>query len=200
MRLIGVLLIISLCGCTRPPVLTVKDRTGLAVYLAFNVVTTISNIPDNKPDLKPGDPCPECGGRGKKGDGTNEYTCDDCKGTGKVLPKASKVSYNDSIHMVPEIGIEAVQKTWPPRTLPDSNITPTSKTISSTHVVIHTKKPVIRRSNDKWSVGGKKTYTAGDLLEHLRTEHHFDASGYDLQEMETIHDNLHNGYTAHGDM
>lgn len=174
-------------GCNHPAVFTVQDRTGLAAHLSYNIVVNQNHIPDNKPDLKPGSPCPECGGRGKQGDGTIEFPCKACNGTGKVQPKTSNI-------LTRQINQATVQLNWPPRELPDFNVTPTSQILQSNQLLL---KP-IRKSNTRWSVGGKKVYTIEELIEHLKIDHKFDGAGYDRAELETIHDNLHNGYTALG--
>lgn len=190
MRLIGLIItVLVISGCSNQPVFTVQDRAGLASYLSFNIVAHQQSVPDKKPDLKPGSICPECGGRGKQGDGTIEFPCKACNGTGKVLPKTSNI-------FTREINDGAVQLTWPPRQLPDYNITPTSKV--ETEVRQSALIKPIRRSNSHWSVGGKRSYTTQELVDHLKSDHKFDASGYERSDLEIIHDNLHDGFPALG--
>lgn len=49
---------------------------------AVGAITLADKLPDATPDAKPGDPCPECNGTGRTGDGLS--ICNPCKGTGKV--------------------------------------------------------------------------------------------------------------------
>lgn len=186
------LIMLLIVGCSKAPVLTVADRAALASHLAYSLVTNTSDVPDNKPDLVPGSKCPECGGRGKQGDGTIEFPCKACNGTGKVLPKTSNI-------FTREINDGTATFTWPPRELPDLSITPTGKVVTDAgHQT--PAKTVVRRSNTKWSVNGKKSFTTEELIDHLQRDHHFDAVGYNRQQLEVIHDNLHNGFSALGDM
>lgn len=202
MRNILIICVLCVTGCHNQSVFTVEDRAGLAAHLSLDLVVNSNKVPDNKPDLKPGDKCPECGGRGKQGDGTIEFPCKACNGTGKVLPKTSNI-------FTRELNEATVQLTWPPRRLPDVNDKTLAEAQSksqtyiteATHAVkeVSPKKQVIRRSSTRWSVGQKKFYTTEEILQHLKTEHGFDATGYDRQELEAIHDNLHNGFSAFGD-
>ena len=192
----SLILLVLVAGCaSKPPVLTVEDRAGLAAHIVFNIVTANKTKPDDqKPDLKPGDPCPECGGRGKQGDGTTEYDCEECEGTGKVLPK--KVSYNSTNT---DFDATAVLRTWPPRQIPDC-VTPTAKTgQTDLNKQASPIRQVIRRSNTKWSVNGQMSYSQAELAYHLLQVHKVDPTGYTFTDMQAIHDNLHNGYTAFGD-
>lgn len=55
--------------------------------LHLHVMAMSPTSPDTVivPDLKPGDPCPSCRGKGQVGDGTTMKDCLKCDGTGKVL-------------------------------------------------------------------------------------------------------------------
>lgn len=187
MRLLVCLgLLVSVVGCSPTSVMSVKDRVGLGAYIAYNIVVSEKVIPDNTPDLKPGDTCPECNGRGRQGDGTIEFPCDACKGTGKVQRVASKA-----------VAIEDQRvSAWPKRALADSNHTVTTTEATSTPT--SNKINVIRRSTTRWTVGTKRSYTTDELASHLLKEHGIDTTGYNRQEMEAMHDNIHNGYTAYG--
>lgn len=187
MRLLAVLaLLFGITGCSPITVMSVKDRAGLGSYIAFNIVVSEKVIPDNTPDLKPGDTCPECNGRGKQGDGTIEFPCDACKGTGKVQRVASKA-----------VAIEDQSvSAWPKRAIEDS-----SKTVTDTGAIAQSNKiNVVRRSTTRWTVGTKRSYTTDELALHLSKEHGIDTTGYTRQEMEAMHDNIHNGYTAYGEI
>ena len=58
----------------------------IGVVAAEAAYTTLLPSTPDKPAPKPGDPCPNCNGTGKLGDGTVMKTCPDCKGGGRVLP------------------------------------------------------------------------------------------------------------------
>ncbi len=57
----------------------------------------------------------------------------------------------------------------------------------------------VRRSSTIWNLNNTWDYSTEELIAHLLGEHGFDAAGYSREELQTIHDNLHNGYTALGD-
>jgi RecJ-like exonuclease len=184
MKKLLLVLLLLVAGCVdRPPVLTVQDRAGLGAHLTYVVVTHKTTSPDKKPDGKPGDPCPECGGRGKQGDGTVEQTCLSCKGTGKILPKSQDAKANA---VETSIELKPVIQAWSNKSLPDS-------------IEQDKKKKIMRRSTFKWTVNQKKEYTTEELAEHLLREHNTNTIGYSREEMEIMHDNLHNGFTAYGE-
>lgn len=58
-------------------------------------------------------------------------------------------------------------------------------------------KPV-RRHSSRWTVEGRHNYTTEFLAQHLVDEHGLDVSGYNREELQTMHDNIHNGYDAMG--
>lgn len=79
-------MLIGMAGCiaTLPSDPTIS--ADLAVETARGVVQLRAKpdaTPDGKP--KPGDPCPNCDGRGYVGDGTVKVQCQPCNGGGKVL-------------------------------------------------------------------------------------------------------------------
>lgn len=81
-----VIMLIGMAGCiaTLPSDPTIS--ADLAVETARGVVQLRAKpdaTPDGKP--KPGDPCPNCDGRGYVGDGTVKVQCQPCNGGGKVL-------------------------------------------------------------------------------------------------------------------
>ena len=57
----------------------------------------------------------------------------------------------------------------------------------------------VRRSGTIWNLNNTWDYSTEELIAHLLGEHGFAAAGYSREELQTIHDNLHNGYTALGD-
>ncbi len=57
----------------------------LAAWLALAVSPAASAPPAPEPKPAPGgEICPECNGRGKRGDGTIDFICENCGGTGRV--------------------------------------------------------------------------------------------------------------------
>jgi len=57
----------------------------------------------------------------------------------------------------------------------------------------------IRMSSTTWNLMGKWGFNMEEIAEHLEEEHGVtDLSGYTFEQLKTIHDNLHNGYTAYG--
>lgn len=55
-----------------------------------------------------------------------------------------------------------------------------------------------RVSSTRWTVEGKKTYSDEFLAAHLAEDHGIDPAGYSREDMQTMHDNLHNGFSAMG--
>lgn len=60
------------------------------------------------------------------------------------------------------------------------------------------KAKPIRRHSSRWTVEGRHNYTTEFLAQHLMDEHGLDVNGYTREELQTMHDNLHNGYDAMG--
>ena len=57
----------------------------LAAWLALAVSPAVPAPPAPEPKPAPGgEVCPECNGRGKRGDGTIDFICENCGGTGRV--------------------------------------------------------------------------------------------------------------------
>jgi hypothetical protein len=57
----------------------------LAAWLALAVSPAVPAPPAPEPKPAPGgEICPECNGRGKRGDGTIDFICENCGGTGRV--------------------------------------------------------------------------------------------------------------------
>lgn len=57
----------------------------------------------------------------------------------------------------------------------------------------------IRMSSTTWNLKGKWGFNMAEIAEHLSEDHGVtDLSGYTFEQLKTIHDNLHNGYTAYG--
>ena len=57
----------------------------------------------------------------------------------------------------------------------------------------------VRRSSTIWNLNGTWDYPTEELIAHLLSEHNFAADSYSREQLQTIHDNLHNGYTALGE-
>lgn len=57
----------------------------------------------------------------------------------------------------------------------------------------------VRRSSIIWNLNNRWDYSTEELTDHLLAEHNFAAASYDREQLQTVHDNLHNGYTALGD-
>jgi hypothetical protein len=57
----------------------------------------------------------------------------------------------------------------------------------------------VRRSSTIWNLNGTWDYSTEELIAHLLGEHSFAADSYSREQLQTIHDNLHNGYTALGE-
>lgn len=70
-----------------------------------------------------------------------------------------------------------------------------SDQIESVEVV---KVRPVRRDSSRWTVEGKHNYTTEFLAQHLMDEHGLDVDGYTREELQTMHDNMHNGYDAMG--
>lgn len=63
---------------------------------------------------------------------------------------------------------------------------------------IATLQKPIRASSTRWTVEGQRNYSDDFLAAHLAEDHGFEAFGYSREDMQSIHDNLHNGYSALG--
>lgn len=55
----------------------------------------------------------------------------------------------------------------------------------------------VRMSNTRWNINGDWNYSDQKLRDHVR-EHGVDPDGFSRDELETIHDNIHNGFPALG--
>ena len=175
--------ILTTCGCSPESVFTLQDRTDLGAYLAYNIVLQ-EDIPDpDVPDGKPGDKCPECDGRGVIGDGTIEYKCNSCNGTG-VIPDTGAVSEDTE---------DVVESTA--NDIKIVHIEQSSDSIPTAQVE---RRPVKRMSSTKWTVNKKSRYTTEELSKHLQKEHKINTDGYSRDELQIMHDNIHNGYPPHG--
>jgi hypothetical protein len=60
------------------------------------------------------------------------------------------------------------------------------------------EKGVTRMPGSSWNVEGNWNYTLVELANHLRSVHGLNVDGKTMQELQTMHDNLHNGYSAYG--
>lgn len=57
---------------------------------------------------------------------------------------------------------------------------------------------VSRMPGSNWNVEGNWNYTLIELAEHLRRVHNVNTDGKTMSELQAMHDNLHNGYSAYG--
>jgi len=57
----------------------------------------------------------------------------------------------------------------------------------------------VRRSSTIWNLNNTWDYSTEELTAHLLGDHGFAADSYSREQLQTIHDNLHNGYTALGE-
>jgi hypothetical protein len=57
---------------------------------------------------------------------------------------------------------------------------------------------VTRMPGSNWNVEGDWNYTLVELADHLRQVHGLNVDGKTMTELQAMHDNLHNGYSAYG--
>lgn len=80
----------------------------------------------------------------------------------------------------------------------------TKPSIETTKVVRLDSTPVVaqpgvtRMPGSNWNVQGNWNYTITELADHLRSDHGVNVDGKTLSELQAMHDNLHNGYSAYG--
>ncbi len=65
-------------------------------------------------------------------------------------------------------------------------------------VTVATKASPVKVAGSHWNVEGNWNYSTSEMASHLSRVHGVNPSGYSKQEMEAMHDNLHNGYPAMG--
>lgn len=167
-QLTATILLVAVSGCSAPGFssFSVVDRTELAAAVALEVLGGATPQPGPSP-APSGDVCEDCNGLGKVGDGVVMFTCDTCGGTGK---KTS--SKPEDIPATPEEPEE-------PEDIPATF----SEALESTG------------PRWTWSGRGLEPPTAF-MVEHLRDSHGVDASGLTRNEMQRLHDSLHNGTTS----
>ena len=56
----------------------------------------------------------------------------------------------------------------------------------------------VRMHSSRWSVEGRWDYSTDFLATHLAEEHGIGVAGYTREELQIIHDNIHNGFDAMG--
>jgi hypothetical protein len=156
--------------------LPVGELRRLAAYEAYLVATAVPPTPC-KPDgpSRPG-VCPECDGSGKVGDGTVFMECGRCGGTGKVSSSA------------PSFGAT-------PQVIAPPVIVPSMPTPVPGPQAIRSPMPVpqvIRSPGPQWNVEGKNNYSTFELADHLRRVHGVSVDGQTREQLEAMHDNLHN--------
>ena len=69
---------------------------------------------------------------------------------------------------------------------------------SDVAVPVAVRRVPIRRHNSRWSVEGRWDYSTEFLADHLADEHGISVEGYTREELQIIHDNIHNGFDAMG--
>lgn len=55
-----------------------------------------------------------------------------------------------------------------------------------------------RMSGTRWTVDRQRNYTTEELASHLAEDHGVDPAGYTRDELQVMHDNIHNGFPALG--
>ena len=60
------------------------------------------------------------------------------------------------------------------------------------------KQSPTRMSETVWNLMGTWNYTTEMLANHLKNDHDIDVEGYTREEMQIMHDNIHNGYDPMG--
>lgn len=68
----------------------------------------------------------------------------------------------------------------------------------ATPVITSVENGVVRMPGSNWNVEGNWNYTLVELADHLRQAHGVNVNGKTLAELQAMHDNLHNGYSAYG--
>ena len=183
----------AIAGCAPTgPVFTIPDRAGLGAFLAFEVVGNSGTVAPPAPDNTPapaGSTCPECGGKGKVGDGTVMLTCPECNGTGKVPGSVEEEikQLGDAIDNVPE--------DWNESTIRDLG--------DKLADVLEAKEEeqdvpdIVCLNGSAWTFEDKriKQATNADMVKHLVEVHGLDydsVSKYTREELIAQHNLLHN--------
>jgi hypothetical protein len=91
---------------------------------------------------------------------------------------------------------QLLAKATPP---PAPVVEPTKAVVEPAKTVVAPLAEPIRRSSTIWNFNGTWDYSTEELIAHLLSEHSFAAAAYSREQLQTIHDNLHNGYTALGE-
>ena len=184
---------------------SLSDQERLELYrLGSYAALVVSTVEDScSPDgggLKVGDWCPDCTPNGKPvypdrpgqtGDGRVFVTCGRCNGTQKVLPTDPCVAANAAES---ELNYSSMVEgaRYP---LTDEDILEEDEIIEDFEVIAEPK----RMAGSKGNVEGKWSYDWDFIADHLRTVHNFDdVEGYSLEQLEIIHNNLHNGWPPFG--
>ena len=182
----------AIAGCAPTgPVFTIPDRAGLGAFLAFEVVGNSGTVAPPAPDNTPapaGSTCPECGGKGKVGDGTVMLTCPECNGTGKVPGSVEEEikQLGDAIDNVPE--------DWNESTIRDLG----DKLADVLEAKEEQDVPdIVCLNGSAWTFEDKriKQATNADMVKHLVEVHGLDydsVSKYTREELIAQHNLLHN--------
>jgi hypothetical protein len=84
---VALLLFAGCAPAVTPPPIPDAEMYRLGAWVSFETSTHDSGGGGGGgQSVKPGDPCSDCGGTGRYGDGTVEHPCERCRGTGKIQP------------------------------------------------------------------------------------------------------------------
>ena len=183
----------TIAGCAPTgPVFTISDRAGLGSFLAFEVVGNSGTVAPPAPDNTPapaGSTCPECGGKGKVGDGTVMLTCPECNGTGKVPGSVEEEikQLGDAIDNVPEDWNESIV-----RDLGDK-----LADVLEAQGEEQNEPDILCMGGSAWTFEDKriKQATNADMVKHLVEVHDIEyesASKMSREELIALHNLLHN--------
>jgi len=83
-----------------------------------------------------------------------------------------------------------------PEAKPENQTAPKPEPVKATAPTI---PDPVRRSSIIWNLNNRWDYSTEELIAHLLAEHNFSSASYSREQLQTVHDNLHNGYNALGD-
>lgn len=67
-----------------------------------------------------------------------------------------------------------------------------------TPVVVKTIQKPVRNARGRWSVTGRRSYDRAYIANHMQKTHGIDPTGYTKEDLQIMHDNVHEGYPALG--
>ena len=161
---------------TQPP--TRGECYRLAAYLSYLIATDIPDGGGGGSSYSAGDTCPECGGKGEVGDGKVMVTCNFRTDDDKLMCKGGTLR---EVGDVAEVEDEIV----------DYGI--------GEEIDLEIKASPLKMPGSRWNVEGRWNYDWDFIANHLRTVHGFnDVEGYSIEELEIIHNNIHEGWPPFG--